>query len=140
MAYLSLTCLIICVGRSNAEPLLDKEDTESDTPLPNRIVTKGDDTRTFRQITRSASIVDWAEQNVGDTHIRKRKIKVYPRKEKGKKQKVTDKSLIGSDESTPSLIEGQQPQPLLMVMATAEMVEGREVTEWHHRNLSISQV
>jgi hypothetical protein len=42
------------------EPLLDEEDTESDTPLPNRIVTKGDDTHTLRQIIESSSIADWA--------------------------------------------------------------------------------
>jgi hypothetical protein len=69
MSYLSLTCLNLYVGRSNADPLLNEEDTESDTPLPNRIVTEGDDPRTLRQITGSALIVDWAEQNVGDTHI-----------------------------------------------------------------------
>jgi hypothetical protein len=69
MSYLSLTCLNLYVGRSNADSLLNEEDTESDTPLPNRIVTEGDDPRTLRQITGSASIVDWAEQNVGDTHI-----------------------------------------------------------------------
>jgi hypothetical protein len=98
---LSLTCLILCVGRSNAESLPDEEDTESDTPLPGRMVTQGDDTRTLRQITRSASIIDWAEQNVGDTHIRKRKQKVGPRKEKGKKAKVIDEALLTSDEPPP---------------------------------------
>jgi hypothetical protein len=40
--YLCLTCLILFVGRSNAEPLLDEEDTESDTPIPNRMVTEDD--------------------------------------------------------------------------------------------------
>jgi hypothetical protein len=71
--YFCLTCLILFVGRSNAEPLLDKEDTESDTPIPNRMVTQDDDTQTLRPITGASSIVDWAEQNVGDTHIGKRK-------------------------------------------------------------------
>jgi hypothetical protein len=65
------------------------------------MVTQGDDTRTLRQITRSASIIDWAEQNVGDTHIRKRKQKVGPRKEKGKKAKVIDEALLTSDEPPP---------------------------------------
>jgi hypothetical protein len=106
MAYLSLTCLILCVGRSNTEPLLDKEDTESDTPIPNRMVTQGDDTRTLSQITWSALIVDWAEQNVGDTHIGKSKLKVRPRKEKGKKAKVIDEAVLRSDETTPSPNEG----------------------------------
>jgi hypothetical protein len=88
MAYLSLTCLILCVGRSNAEPLLNEEDTESGTSLPNRMVIQGDDTHTLRQITRFASIVNWAKQKVGDTHIGKRKLNVAPRKEKEKKAKV----------------------------------------------------
>jgi hypothetical protein len=42
------TCLNLCVGRSNADPFLDEEDTESDTPIPNRMFTEGDDTRTVR--------------------------------------------------------------------------------------------
>jgi hypothetical protein len=35
-------CLILFVGRSNADPLLDEEDMESDTPIPNRMVTEDD--------------------------------------------------------------------------------------------------
>jgi hypothetical protein len=106
--YLSLTCLILCVGRSYTDPLLDEEDTESDTPLPNRMVTQRDDTHTLRQINGSSSIVDWYEQNVGDTHIGTR-LKAGPRKEKGKKAKVTDEALLASDESTPSPDEGWSP-------------------------------
>jgi hypothetical protein len=44
MAYLCLTCLILFVGRLNAKPLLDEEDTESDTPISNRMITENDDT------------------------------------------------------------------------------------------------
>jgi hypothetical protein len=95
------------VGRSNAESLLDEEDTKSDTHLPNKIITKGDDTHTLSQITESTSIADWAKQNVSDTHIEKRKLKAAPRKEKGKKQKVTDEPFLGSDESTPIPDEGR---------------------------------
>jgi hypothetical protein len=69
--------------------LLDEEDTESNTPISNRMVTQDDDTQTLRQITCASSIVDWAEQNVGDTHIGKRKLKTGPRKDKGKKTKMT---------------------------------------------------
>jgi hypothetical protein len=100
--YFCLTCLILFVGRSNAEPLLDKEDTESDTPIPNRMVTQDDDTQTLRPITGASSIVDWAEQNVGDT-------RACPRKDKGKKTKTTNEPVLGSDESTPSLDEGRSP-------------------------------
>jgi hypothetical protein len=101
MPHLSLTCLNLCVGRSNADPFLD-EDTESDTPIPNRMFTEGDDTRTVRQITGSASIVDWAVRNVGDTHIGKRKHRAFARKKKAKKAKLTDEVLLGSDEPIPS--------------------------------------
>jgi hypothetical protein len=64
------------------DPLLDEEDTESDTPIPNRMVTEDDDTRTLRHITGASSIVDWAEKNVGDTYIGTRKLKARPRKDK----------------------------------------------------------
>jgi hypothetical protein len=66
------------------------------------MVTKDDDRRTLRQITDTPSIIDWAEQNVGDTHIGKRKLKVGPRKDKGKKAKTMEEGVLVSDESTPS--------------------------------------
>jgi hypothetical protein len=69
MAYLCLTCLILFVSRLKADPLLDEDDMDSDTPIPNRMVTEDDDIRTLRQITGASSIVDWDEKNVGDTHI-----------------------------------------------------------------------
>jgi hypothetical protein len=87
MSYLYQTCLIFITGCLNAEPLLDEEDTESDTPISNRMVTKDNNRRTLRQITGTPLIVDWAEQNVGDTHIGKRKLKARPKKDKGKKGK-----------------------------------------------------
>jgi hypothetical protein len=46
------------------------------------MVTQDDDRRTLRQIPGTPSIVDWAEQNVGDTHIGKRKLKARPRKDR----------------------------------------------------------
>jgi hypothetical protein len=55
------------------------------------------------------SIVDWAKQNVGDTHIGKRKLKARPRKDKGKKAKTTDEAVLGSDESTLSPYEARSP-------------------------------
>jgi hypothetical protein len=60
-------------GRSNVDPLLDEEDTQSDTPIPSRIVTEGDDTRTLQKITDTSSLVDWVNKNVGDTHVGKQK-------------------------------------------------------------------
>jgi hypothetical protein len=40
------------------EPLLDEEDTESDTHILNRMVKEDDDMQTLRQITGTPSIVD----------------------------------------------------------------------------------
>jgi hypothetical protein len=45
-------------GRSNADPLLDEEDTKSDTPILSRLVTEGDDDTTLRRITGKSSLVD----------------------------------------------------------------------------------
>jgi hypothetical protein len=67
-----------------------RRDTESDTPIPNRMVTQDDDSWTLRQITGTPSIVDWAEQNMGDTHIGKRKLKAGPRKDKEKRAKTME--------------------------------------------------
>jgi hypothetical protein len=61
MMFLSLTCLYLCVGHWNAEPLFGEVDIESDTPLSNRIVIEGDDTHTLRQITRSSSLANWIQ-------------------------------------------------------------------------------
>jgi hypothetical protein len=72
-------------GRSNVDPLLDEEDTHSDTPISSRIVTEGDDTATLQRITGTTSLVDCADKNVGDTHIGKRKQKTMTKK--GKKNK-----------------------------------------------------
>jgi hypothetical protein len=85
-------------GRSNADPLLDEEDTQSDTPIPSRIVTEGDDTRTLQKITGTSSLIDCVDKNVGHTHIEKRKQKTMTKKGKGKKQK----RVLGSDEETHS--------------------------------------
>jgi hypothetical protein len=70
------------------------------------MVTEDDDRRTLRQITGTPLIVDWAEQNVGDTHIGKRKLKAGPRKDKGKMAKMIDEGVLGNDESTASPDEG----------------------------------
>jgi hypothetical protein len=45
-------------GPSNADPLLDKKDSQSDTPIPSRIVTEGDDTRTLQKIIGTSSLID----------------------------------------------------------------------------------
>lgn len=90
-------------GRSNAEPLLDEDDTESDTPVPSRLVVEGDNPRTLQRITGSSSLAEWADQHVGDTHIGKRKQRTVTKKSAGKKQKrVIQEQPLRSDDSTPS--------------------------------------
>jgi hypothetical protein len=91
-------------GRSNKDPLLDEEDTQSDNPIPSRIVTQGDDATTLQRITCKASLLDWTDEIVGDTHIGKRKQKTMTKKGKRKKWK----RVLGSDEETPRL--GQSPK------------------------------
>jgi hypothetical protein len=84
--------------RSNADPLLDDGDTESDTLIPSRIVMQCDDSRTLRRITDKISIVDWVDETARDTHIGKRNKRPLQRRAKEK----NPKRVLGSDESTPS--------------------------------------
>jgi hypothetical protein len=58
-----------------------------------------DDTWTLRQITGASSIVDWAEKNLGNTHIGKRKLKTGLRNDKEKKAKTMNEAMLWSDES-----------------------------------------
>jgi hypothetical protein len=109
MSELCLTCPILFVGRSTVDPLLGKEDMESGTPIPNRMVTEDDDMQTLRKITGASSIIDWTEKNMGDTHIGKRKLKAGTRKDKAKKAKTTEEAVLGSDESTQSSNDGWSP-------------------------------
>jgi hypothetical protein len=74
-------------GRSNDDPLLDEEDTRSDTPIPSRIVTQGDDATTLQRITSKASLVDWSDETVGDMHIGKCKQNTMTTKGKGKNRR-----------------------------------------------------
>jgi hypothetical protein len=71
--------------RSNADPFLDEIDIHNDTPIPSRIITQGDDSRTLKRITGKSSHVDWADEIVGDTHMCKRKLKTITKKGKGNK-------------------------------------------------------
>jgi uncharacterized hydantoinase/oxoprolinase family protein len=74
-------------GRSNEDPLLDEEDTQSDTPILGRIVTQGDDATTLQRIIGKLSLVVWADVTVGDTHIGKHKQKTMTKKGKGKNRR-----------------------------------------------------
>ncbi|TVU12808.1 hypothetical protein EJB05_46468, partial [Eragrostis curvula] len=84
-------------GRSNGPPLLDEEATDSDTPIPSALVLQ--ETEQLEGINIAESIVSWAEDTVGDTHIGKRKHQTTT-KRKGKKQKRVDASVVASDAST----------------------------------------
>jgi hypothetical protein len=75
-------------GRSNEAPLLDEEDTQSDTPMPSRVVTERDDATSLQKITGKASLVEWADEIIGDTHIGKRKQKTMKKKGQKKKNKT----------------------------------------------------
>jgi hypothetical protein len=46
------------------DPVLDEEDTESDTSLPSSIMAEG---------TPKEKLVKWTKKNVGGTHVGKRK-------------------------------------------------------------------
>jgi hypothetical protein len=72
-------------GRSNEDPLLDEEDTHNGTPIPSRLVMKGDDSRTLQRITGKSSLADWSDETVGDTYIGKCKHKTVMKQGKGKK-------------------------------------------------------
>jgi hypothetical protein len=71
-------------GRSNEAPLLDEEDTQSDTPMPSRVVTERDDATSLQKIIGKPSFVEWADEIVVDTHIGKRKQKTMKKKGKEK--------------------------------------------------------
>jgi hypothetical protein len=63
-----------------------------------------DDARTLRKITVKSSLINWADETIGDTHIGKQKLKTITKKGKGKKIK----KVVESDEETNSL--GQIPK------------------------------
>jgi hypothetical protein len=46
-------------GQSNEAPLLDEEDTQSDTPMPSRVVTERDDATSLQKIIGKPSFVEW---------------------------------------------------------------------------------
>jgi hypothetical protein len=66
--------------------------------MPSRIVTERDDARSLQKIIGKASLVEWADETIGDTHIGKRKQKTIKKKGKGKKQN----RVLASDEETHS--------------------------------------
>jgi hypothetical protein len=53
--------------------------------MPSRVVTERDDITSLQKITDKSSLVEWADETVGDTHIGKRKQKTM---KKGQKKKT----------------------------------------------------
>ena len=56
-----------------------------------------------RSLGEQVNVVHWAEENIGDTHLGKRKTKIPPSRSKGKKQRRGDdeEEILGSEDSTP---------------------------------------
>jgi hypothetical protein len=83
-------------GQSNEAPLLDEDDTQSDTPMSSRVVIECDDATSLQKITGKASLVEWVDETVGDTH-RQAETKDHEKEGQRKKNRV-----LASDEETPS--------------------------------------
>ncbi|XP_066162205.1 uncharacterized protein [Oryza sativa Japonica Group] len=97
-------------ARSNACPELDEDSAESDAPLPSQLVSDLVNLDDLRRTTGASSIAEWADTNVGDTHIGKRKTRKPPKarpskKVKGKGPRSTS---VDSDEETQGSPEYQE--------------------------------
>jgi hypothetical protein len=83
-------------SRSNAPPTLDEDSDISDVPLPNPMFTSlAEDNENLEQ---------WAGENVGDTHLGKRKIKVLRSQRPEKKEKIIrnpPEEELASNKTTP---------------------------------------
>lgn len=72
---------------SNACPELDEDSTESDAPVPSPLVADLVDLTDICRATGASSVAEWAEQNVGYSHIGKRKTRQRPKAPAAKKTK-----------------------------------------------------
>jgi hypothetical protein len=54
--------------------------------MPSRIVTERDDARSLQKIIGKTSLVEWADETVGNTHIGKRKQKTMKKDKEKIKQ------------------------------------------------------
>ena len=83
-------------GRSNATPALDENSDYNDTPIPSALFTSmADENENWDQ---------WADKNIGDTHVGKRKTRVAPsqqQKKKFKRNNDREKEEFRSDDTTP---------------------------------------
>ena len=83
-------------GRSNATPALDENSDYNDTPIPSALFTSmADENENWDQ---------WADKNIGDTHVGKRKTRVAPsqqQKKKFKRNNDREEEEFRSDDTTP---------------------------------------
>jgi len=98
-------------GRSNRAPVLDEDDDDGDIPLPSHIVRDQINVSDLREATGNDSISDWARQNIGDTHLGKRKLQKGPKKgdPKRRKGKGTAKPVSSDTETDDG--EGERSPP-----------------------------
>ncbi|XP_015649249.1 uncharacterized protein [Oryza sativa Japonica Group] len=89
-------------ARSNANPELDEDSTESDAPVPSPLVANLVDLTDLRRTTGASTIAEWADVNIADTHIGKRKTRQPPKKPTSKRAKGTGPQSrnVDSDEET----------------------------------------
>ena len=82
-------------GRSNATPALDEDSDYNDTPIPSALFTSmADENENWDQ---------WADKNIGDTHVGKRKTRVAPSQQQKKFKRNNDREEeeFRSDDTTP---------------------------------------
>ena len=126
-------------SRSNRAPVLDEDDDDGDIPLPSHIVRDQINVSDLREATGNDSISDWARQNIGDTHLGKRKLQKGPKKgdPKRRKGKQTAKP-VSSDTETD---DGDIPLPFHIVRDEINLSDLREATgddsisDWARKNV-----
>jgi hypothetical protein len=100
-------------GRSNREPVLDEEDEDRDIIIPSQLVRDQIDPKDIQTAMGDDCISDWAQRNVGSSHIGKRMFQSGPKQGDPKCQKGKTKAPekpVTSDTSTNDG-DGQRSQP-----------------------------
>jgi hypothetical protein len=59
-------------ARSTIQPELDEESPDTDALIPSVMVTATAHSRDLKRRTRSSSILEWAQKNIGDSHREKK--------------------------------------------------------------------
>jgi hypothetical protein len=94
-------------ARSTIQPELDEESPDTDALIPSVMVTATAHSRDLKRRTRSSSILEWAQKNIGDSHREKRKTYDMRPTRHNKRQK--DKSITSDgtieDQNSPTCQE-----------------------------------